>query len=212
MLVDAHTHGSSQYSHVRLLSLEEVRGELAPAPHLSVGLHPWDLAKTTPQDRQHIQRWARHPAVVALGETGLDRARRIDWELQLQSLRWHWDLCEERGLPLVLHCVRSSSDLLQLLKRRRPRTAWLWHDFSGPIEVIKSVEKLHPEMYFSCGPRGMARSDFSTLWNALPAERKLLETDDSGADLLALYQEVQPPEDLIERNFKRLFRLTGQVP
>lgn len=208
MLVDAHTHRASSHTAVRILTLAELRNRQSGSDPFAVGLHPWDLLQAQDSDKEHIRHWAHTPGCVAIGETGLDRVRSTPFDLQLSWLHWHWDLAEELQKPLVLHAVRSSSDLLQLFKRRRPRAAWLWHDFSGPETVIKSALKLHPELHFSFSPRGIARKDFQQLWEQIPSDRRLLETDDSGASIAELYQTVQPPEDVLERTFKRLFGLT----
>jgi len=208
MIVDAHTHRAASRSAVRVLSLAELRLERPLTTPFAVGLHPWDLSQATLQDRTHIQKLASSPSCVAIGETGLDRVRATPWALQLDWLQWHWRLAEELNKPLVLHAVRASSDLLQLLKQRPPQTPWQWHDFSGPQAIIKSVLKLHPQMYFSFSPRGVRRRDFLQLWESVPADRRLLETDDSEWTIQELYQTVQPPEDGLKQNFERLFALT----
>lgn len=211
MQVDAHTHRHSFVPAVRIVSLCELRDRNLPSHSFAVGIHPWDLPQVTTRDRELVLEWSQGPHCVAIGECGLDRARRLDWQSQVENLQWHWQLAEAGQRPLVLHCVRASSDLLHLLKRQRPKTPWLWHDFSGPVNVIESTLKLHPQMHFSFGPRGIHRSDFRQLWERVPEERRLLETDDSGVLISTVYQAVQPREDVLAQTFQKLFGLTGEA-
>lgn len=211
MLVDSHTHHKSPHLSVQVLTRKELANKIQSTNFFAAGIHPWDVSGSDGELRMHVRELSLHPHCVAIGETGLDRVRPGNWEAQMNSFLWHWDLAEELRLPLVLHIVRSSSDLLHLLKHRKPQTSWQWHDFSGPVEVIKSCLKFQPNLYFSFGPRGVKRNNFKQLWEAVPAERRLLETDDSLVPLEEVYRMAQPPEDLLEANFKRLFALTRRV-
>lgn len=206
MLVDAHAHHASPFPHVRVYSVFD---PIEPTPSFSIGLHPWDIPRAQGPERARIRELATSTECVAIGETGLDRARRIDWQAQLDWLYWHWDLAEELGKPLVLHAVRSSSDILHLIKQRRPRTPWLWHDFQGPLTVVKSALKLHPRLVFSLGARALCRRDFQELWGSIPAGQRLLETDESPQPLTSLYEEAGASEAELERTFQRLWGLSN---
>jgi TatD DNase family protein len=199
--MDAHTHRAANSPHIYVLSQEELLEQKISAAFFCAGIHPWHVES---DQRESVRRWAKDPRCVALGETGLDRLY-PHWERQLAMLNWHWDLAEELQKPLVLHIVRSSSDLLQLMKRRRPRTPWLWHDFSGPLEAVPRLLKLHPMLYFSCGPRFFKRPQALKLWQSLPVERRLLETDDSGVDILEVYAAAETSWSQLKPNFLRLF-------
>ena len=209
MLVDAHTHLPSKDLHVRVYSVRTPPLESELQGPFTIGLHPWDIPRAQESDQGFIRRLSEHPACVGIGETGLDRARPIDWKLQESWLDWHWNLAEERGLPLVLHVVRSSSDLLQKLTLRRPRTPWLWHDFTGPVEVIKSVLRAHPQIVFSFGGRGIQRKDFRTLWESVPTGHRLIETDEAPTPLSELYALVNPSESELEQTFRTLWGLSN---
>lgn len=207
MMVDAHTHLFSPHPSVRILSHEEVTC-VDPVGHeyFAVGAHPWDLEKTDVSMRGVIRDRTMHPNCVAVGETGFDLLRG-DSELQEKWFMWHWDLAEEQGLPLVLHLVRGASDLMRLLKYRRPRTAWLWHAFQGPLESLPWLLQHQPDLYFSLGPREWRRPNAALIWDSLPPERRLLETDDSGVALTELYREAKADEKELQANFQRLFNI-----
>ncbi len=204
MLVDAHTHHESPWPHVRVLSSDELRGGLSAAL-VCAGVHPWDVARVLDSDRDKLRAWALDPRCVAIGETGLDRLRPSTWDEQQEWFRWQWELAEDRQKPVVLHAVHANADILGILKSWRPTTPWLWHAFAGPVNVVQEILRHHHHMYFSFGPREARRSTFTALWDAIPPERRLLETDDSRGDLTALYEQVGASKELLSRNFKTLF-------
>jgi TatD DNase family protein len=129
------------------------------------------------------------------------------YEEQERWLSWHWDLAERLQKPLILHLVRSSSDILALLKRRAPQTPWLWHDFQGPLEAVEKVLSLHPRCYFSFGPRSIKKRQYSDLWAAVPAHLRLIETDDSGLSIEQVLDLTSASEDQVRQNFHTLFSL-----
>ncbi len=203
--MDAHTHRPAATPHVYVLSPGELKSVTSSAAYFCAGIHPWHVAQSHWQD---VLRWSAQPHCVAIGETGLDRLY-PHWSEQLKFFEQHWDLAQELQKPLVVHVVRSVSDVMALLKRRKATTPWLWHDFTGPLEAIPRLLKLHPQLYFSCGIRSIRRPNFDTLWNQLPASQRLLETDDAGLSIAEVYQlaRVRPAD--LRANYVALF---PQVP
>jgi TatD DNase family protein len=212
VLTDAHTHHPSEYPHVRILDLGELGSSSVPGALVAAGVHPWEVAQAGALERTALTNWATRGNCVAIGETGLDRLRGGEWDVQLDWFRWQWDLAEAHQLPLVLHCVRAAADVLAELKRRPPSTPWLWHAFAGSPELVAQILALHPAAYFSFGPRELARKGHGELWASVPAERRLLETDDSRVPLAEVYRRAGVSafdSDTLEHNFRTLFRLGG---
>lgn len=202
--MDAHTHSLSNPESIYVLSSAELKAHRRNSQQkFCAGVHPWHVSQGSLSD---VIRWAQDENCVGIGETGLDRLH-PEWDHQLRIFLTHWDLSEKIQKPLVLHIVRSSSDLLGLMKHRRPRGPWLWHDFTGPLEALPKILKLHPEMYFSCGPRALRRKNFPELWQALPSSQRLLETDDSGVPFEEVLAASGADPRELERNFERLFRV-----
>ncbi len=90
----------------------------------AVGIHPHDAAKVLEGDWARLERLAADPAVVAVGETGLDFDRLFSpVEAQLENLERHLELAARTAKPLVLHCRskpgrREAQDaLLDALRR-----------------------------------------------------------------------------------------------
>lgn len=85
----------------RTLQLAEQLGHVWAA----VGIHPNDVEEAAePLIREQIEALARHPKVVAIGETGIDTY----WDkhpvkAQRESFVWQADLAKRLGKPLILH-------------------------------------------------------------------------------------------------------------
>lgn len=199
--MDAHTHHYQETPHIYVLSSQELLGTSVRSPFFCAGLHPWHVAQG---DFARVEWWAKQQGCVAIGETGLDRLH-PHWDEQQKFLKQHWDLAEELNRPLMMHIVRSSSDVMQLLKARRPRTPWIWHDFTGPVEALPRLMKLHPQLYFSCGLRLLKRPNFAEIWEQIPSERRLLETDDADISIQSVYKLAGVSEAQLKPNFQRLF-------
>lgn len=70
----------------------------------SVGIHPHEAAVEPEMDAEKLTALARHPKVVAFGETGLDfyyeHSPRLE---QDRSFRAHIAAARETGLPVIVH-------------------------------------------------------------------------------------------------------------
>ena len=82
----------------------------------TVGVHPHDASHFEERDYAVLKELAQHPAVVAIGETGLDynrnfspaKAQRFAFEQQIQ-------LAVETQLPLFLHEREAEKDLIDTI-------------------------------------------------------------------------------------------------
>ncbi len=104
----------------------------------TVGVHPNYAAQAGPGDFETIAALARHPRVVAVGETGLDHYRQFTPpELQLEWLRRHLRLAAETGLPVVIHCRDAAEAVGEELEAwaatlgSRERPPGVLHCFAG---------------------------------------------------------------------------------
>ncbi len=110
----------------------------------TVGLHPNAVAEAPSDWRPRLASLARHPRVVAVGETGLDYYR--DWstpERQLVGLRWHFELADELGLPVIIHNRDASGDITSELEHwvaHRSGTAMpgVLHSFTGDEAMMRA--------------------------------------------------------------------------
>lgn len=132
---------------------------------------------------------ARGGGIAALGETGLDRFRGAEFGYQIRALEAHIVLSEALGLPLVVHCVRSGSDLLQIRKRSGARRPWILHGWNG------SWEQTSQFLEAGCVPSfgaALLRPNSPTrrIVASLPEGTFLLETDDAPVDISVVEAEA----------------------
>lgn len=105
--------------------------------HAVIGIHPND-AEQTERDFTAIRELATDPAVVGIGETGLDFYR--EWcphDVQEQSFRVHIDLAREHDLTLVIHCRDAWDDTLRVLHDHGAPDRVVMHCFSGDEDVAR---------------------------------------------------------------------------
>ena len=133
-ILDIHTHrqeaDSESKSIINYRLLED--SSFQEGCYYSVGIHPWKLT-VADFDRQldFLIRQLPNKQVVAIGETGLDKLAAAPMELQLTMFKKQVQLSEKHGLPLIIHCVRATDELLAVKKEFRPQQAWVWHGFRG---------------------------------------------------------------------------------
>ena len=90
----------------------------------TVGLHPNEARKWHDGSFEQFKTLARHPRVVAIGETGLDHHYAPtpgDREFQAVVFREHIRLARETGLPLMIHTRDAHEETLKILKEERGR-------------------------------------------------------------------------------------------
>jgi len=145
----------------------------------SVGIHPHHAARALEADLGEIARLADDPAVVAIGETGLDYYR--GWaprELQVELFGRLLRIAVEKSLPVIVHCREAYADAIALLREADGEGArGVLHCFSGGSGDADALVEMG--YYISVGgpltyPRNASLR--STVQH-LPLERILVETD-----------------------------------
>lgn len=124
--------------------------EKYPAVWASIGVHPQESKNIQKDDIDNLASLARHPRVVAVGETGLDYYRNYSpKDIQLSVFQWELDMAQKVGLPIIIHCRQAQAEMLAILQNQfgscatpdeRPRG--VIHCFSGDQETAEKYLKL----------------------------------------------------------------------
>jgi TatD DNase family protein len=152
---------------------------LLPVP----GLHPCYVEAHREADLAELERLlAAHPAVVAVGEIGLDwfvaggrdeALRRRQEDIFRAQLR----IAARAGKPVLLHVRKAHADVLRVLREERFADGGIVHAFSGGIEEARRYAK----MGFRLGIGGPLTYDQSRRLRevvvAMPLAALVLETD-----------------------------------
>ena len=118
MISDFHTHNPNADN--AIINAEPHNFAPLPGKFYSVGIHPWSN-QCTLADVKRLVALSSHPQVVAIGEAGIDLAKSaLPLDEQRRLLIFHALLAERRKLPLIIHCVRASHIIAELLKKLKP--------------------------------------------------------------------------------------------
>jgi TatD DNase family protein len=202
-----------------------LRGRVGEGVVLAFGLHPWWVARATPEQvaASLVLLENELPEAAALGETGLDAYPIHGGNLPLQTTAFEAQLllALKYDKPLVLHVVQAHAKCLELLKKHGPfARGGLVHAFGGSLEIARNYLALG--LTLSVG-NGVSKPGYKALKAALPhlpPDRLVVETDcpDGAADpsgLLAVAEAVgklqnRRAEDVLDTStaaLKALFRM-----
>jgi TatD DNase family protein len=202
MLVDSHCHldfpelaarldgvlGSMEESGVAYalcisVTLEEfpkVRAIAERYPHIyaSVGVHP-DYPDIPEPGVGTLVALAKHPKIVAIGETGLDYYRiKQDCEWQRERFRTHIRAARQCGKPLVVHTRDAAEDTLQIMSEERAGdVGGVMHCFTGTWEMAQQAMSLGFYISFSGIVTFKNAQMLRDVARQVPLERMLIETD-----------------------------------
>ena len=219
-LIDFHTHLDRQNplivpeNVVRIISVPIAEAEL-PLPErctATLELHPWSGEEWNPQ----FAKLARQPEFAGIGEVGLDRLKgKLPLAEQISIFSSAACLAQELNKPLIIHCVKCFSELLQLYKSLKWQVPTVIHYFCGKLELAQQlwrdthfVLSLPPKIYCQQKLLDFLRD------NAAYHHRFVLETDDPHQGNIeqhyrimanALDMELETLQKLMTEQFERLF-------
>ncbi|HWB72626.1 MAG TPA: TatD family hydrolase [Egibacteraceae bacterium] len=104
----------------------------------AVGIHPNNAIESTDHVLRRLAALARHPKVVAIGESGLDWFREGAPRVrQEESFREHIRLAKELDKTLVVHVRDAHDETLAVLGDERPPERVVFHCFSGDANLVQ---------------------------------------------------------------------------
>ncbi len=151
------------------------------------GIHPW---RVTPNWQRKFNLcfgplnfpFSSAPQLLhAIGECGLDSLCDVPMELQEAAFRAQVGESELRCIPMIIHCVKQTQQLLDI--HRTATQTWVWHGFRGKPQQMQQL--LQHGFYISFGMHYNSDS-----LAACPHDRLFLETDDIQTSIRPLYEQV----------------------
>ena len=155
-----------------------------------VGWHPSEAAQAPDDLRPHLRELARHPRVVALGETGLDYYRlpsrkpgftTADDEpikrKQAALFRQHLELAAELGLGCVIHQRDSLEDTIAQLEPFAGRVRGVFHCFANAAATMRRILALGSLVSFTGILTFKNGQNIRDTLAATPMDKFMLETD-----------------------------------
>ncbi len=180
----------------------------------SVGIHPWYIQPATWQQQlNEIKVMLGKDNILAVGECGLDRICKTDFEIQKEVFISQVDLGNQINKPLIIHCVRAHEEVLLLLKETPAMVPVIFHGFHNRLAVAKRI--LDAGHWLSFG-KALQQPGMRAVFLATPVNKIFLETDDATVSIQSIYAEAAAVKNVsidelclqIEHNFQTVFKVT----
>lgn len=145
----------------------------------AVGFHPHEAKDCDDAAFAEIERLAREPRVVAIGEAGLDyHYMHSPRETQREVFMRHLALAKKLDLPLIIHNRESTDDLVELLSSREAKGArGILHSYTESLDVARKLVEYGYVISFSGIVTFRSADPLRDVARALPHDRVLIETD-----------------------------------
>ena len=152
------------------------QAERYPFIYATIGVHPHDAAKATPDTFARLRELVAHPKVLAIGEIGLDY--HYDFsprDVQRSVFDRQLELAAEFGKPIVIHTREAWEDTMAQVTSL-PHGG-IMHCFTG--DAVQAQEALKLGFHLSFGgvltfPKAESLREAARI---TPEDRLLVETD-----------------------------------
>jgi TatD DNase family protein len=217
--INFHSHKAVTFSNVLQVISYTVNEALNSklSTFSTVGIHPWQSSDENVSSMlSKLKQIALEPNVIAIGEIGLDRLKGADLTTQIELFKKQVDIAEKVQKPVVIHCVRSFSEIQELQKKLKPTTPWVIHNFMGNAQIAKSLVK--QGFYLSFCIAFAKNPKIVEALKSTPADRIFFETDDFIENIEEVYiaatsclqMGINELKVQIEKNFEVFFGTTPQ--
>lgn len=123
---------------------------------IALGLHPTELTDNWGEDLKQIMFNLNHPAVVAIGEIGLDlHEPGASIECQKLAFARQIQIAAEREFPIIIHQRDALLQVVEVLEQCAARgfkpAGMVFHCFTSGPEDARLLMTKFPEAYFGIG-------------------------------------------------------------
>lgn len=213
--VNVHTHLKQDVNTACIQQVNAGEWVLVNSDDLySVGFHPWNIDEHSWQKtNEKLKCEVLHSSVVAIGESGLDKACTTPFSLQTDVFTAMIELSESVQKPLIIHCVRAFNEIIELNKKYLPTQCWIIHGFNRNQNIASSL--LDQQMILSFGAE-ILKNDSPSLevLKNIPENSFFLESDTSDVKMELIYnraahlrqENVEALKERLYSNFINIFK------
>ncbi len=196
-LYDIHTHqvfleDNDDPYHSCILDVYPLEFEVANETHsrhaFSCGIHPW-YSEDSKNQLDYLKEIISHPRIIAIGETGIDKLKGPDIQVQISVFLEHIRLSELLKKPLIIHCVKAWEELIKIHRDTNPSQPWIIHGFRSNPSITRRL--IDEGFMFSVGDKLNVDS-----LQLIPIDRLFCETDEDDMDIREIYTQVANVLDL----------------
>ena len=215
MFINIHTHQISSGN----TSILDVYNQYpwnftANDSYYSIGIHPVfihqsDIENDLETIKQHIQ----DTKCLAIGEIGLDKLCEIDFNLQVEIFKQQLEIAESNQIPVIIHCVRSYQEILQIRKQMKLTIPFIFHGFNKNQKLAQQI--ITNNCIPSFGKNLLYNTNLQSIFAELSDDEFFLENDGSEIPIEEIYQKaaeirsttVAAIEQIVKTNFETVFKL-----
>jgi TatD DNase family protein len=178
MLAAGVTHALCVCVNLRDLPQVLAIAERYPNVYASVGVHPDEPPGSEPHEDDLVE-LARHPRVVAIGETGLDYYHHTgDAEWQRARFKTHIRAARMCGKPLIVHTRAAAEDTLSIMTAEgAAAVGGVMHCFTESFDIAQRAMNLNFHISISGIVTFKNAVALKQVSEAVPLQRLLIETD-----------------------------------
>ena len=160
-------------------------------PYFAFGIHPWMIESHSEQDLDYLEYLVKCNNPIAIGECGLDYIKEIDKNKQIYFFTSQLEIAEKYNLPVIIHAVKSTEDVIFLLKKY-PQVKGEIHGFSGSEAQAQLLTKMGFYLGFGLQITNKNSNKIRQIVTNCPLEFMLIETDDhqNPDDLQLVAEEI----------------------
>ena len=164
--------------------------EKLPDVYAAVGWHPTEAMNAPSDLRAALREFAKHPKVVAIGETGLDHHHlpsekpeftaaddTLYKEKQTEIFRQQMEIATEFGLNCIIHQRNAFDDTLAQMKMFIGKTRGVFHCFGETVERMRQVFEIGSLVSFTGIVTFKNAQNVRGAVAAAPLDKFMLETD-----------------------------------
>ena len=183
----------------------------------SVGIHPWYVKDKEYLEKQLslLQEAVSHPKCLAIGECGLDKVSKTPWDLQKQAFVEQIKISEKEDKPVIIHCVKTWDDILQMRKNENARKKWIIHGFNSSTQMARQL--IDSGCMLSFGSIILkSDSKAANVLSELDFDDFFLETDDIDIGIEKIYEKAseirnESIDNLKSKQYNNFERVFGKL-
>ena len=210
MYIDIHTHiiANSEENHLSIYNLQPLTPDIEQYQGLfSAGIHPWYIPDNPSKTTEALKALTQKSNMMAIGECGLDKLCQTPFELQKEIFKVQIAISEERKKPLIIHCVKSYNEIIEIKKETKPTQTWIIHGFRGKPETASMLVKAG--IVLSIGEKFNPESI-----KTIAIENLLIESDESAMPIEDIYKNIATSRNIsvtelekeVEKTYKNIFQ------
>lgn len=185
VFVNFHTHNAKNQYEIQNCYPNDV----PPLGAFSVGIHPWFLSENWQNEMALVWEKSKLENCKAIGESGLDK------NIHLEQIKWalpvfkeHIFLSKSLQKPLIIHCVKSFSEIISIRKKEKNSPLWIVHGFQKNEKIAQ--ELLQNGIQISVGVAVLHNENLQKIVAKLAPSNFFIENDNSLISVEIIYQKI----------------------